>query len=389
MRIAILVWESLHSVRVGGLAVVATRLAEEMAKRGHEVHFFTRAAEGQTEYQYISGVHYHRCKFDPGLNLLWFAHNMSEAMVSSFREVERRMGKFDIVHGHDWHVVDALHELKNAGYPVVLTFHSTEYGRNGGRFGDWWEYREVSGKEWYGAYIANRVTTVSNAMKNELCWLYQTPADKIDVIPNAVDPRGYKVEVDRGRIKERYGVDPLAPTVLYAGRMEYQKGPDMLVEAIPEVLRNVWDVKFVLAGDGGMKGHLEHRTNQLGISRATKFLGGVPYWRYIEVLNSCDMVCIPSRNEPFGIILLEAWAAGKPPVATDVGGLGENIENFVDGIKVYPNPGSIAWGINYLLSSPGIMKRITKGGKEKVKRFSWGNAMDKLMSTYNAVLKGV
>ena len=386
MRIALLAWESLHSIRVGGLAVVATGLAEELARRGHEIHFFTRAGEDQTEYQYISGVHYHRCKFNSGLNLLWFAHNMSEAMISSFHEVEKRMGKFDIVHGHDWHVVDALHDLKNEGYPVVLTFHSTEYGRNGGIFGDWWEYREVSGKEWYGAYIANRVTTVSNGMKSELNWLYQVPADKIDVIPNAIDPRRYQVKIDPGKIKERHDINPLAPTVLYAGRMDYQKGPDLLVGAIPEVLRNQWDVKFVLTGEGGMKGHLEHRVNELGVARATRFLGGVPYWRYIELLNSCDMVCIPSRNEPFGIILLEAWTTGKPVVATDVGGLSENIENFVSGIKVYLNPGSIAWGINYLLNNPSAMKKVAEGGRKKVKEFSWDSTIGKLMDTYSKAM---
>lgn len=386
MRIAYLCWESLHSIRVGGLAVAATMLAEEMAKRGHEVHLFTRADADQTEYQYISGVHYHRCKFYPGENLLWFAHNMSKAMVSSLLDTEKRMGKFDIVHGHDWHVVDALHDLKEMGYPIVLTFHSTEYGRNGGVFGDWWEFREVSGKEWYGAYIANRITTVSNAMRNELGWLYQAPADKIDVIPNAIDPRRYQVKIDPGKIKERYDIHPLAPTVLFAGRLDYQKGPDMLVEAIPEVLRNQWDVKFVFTGDGGMRSFLMRRVEELGVARAVRFVGGLPFWQYIELLNACDIVCIPSRNEPFGITLLEAWATCKPVVATDVGGPGENIENFVSGIKAYPNPGSLAWGINYLLSSPGAIKKVVEGGKQKVKEFNWDSVTNKLMCTYNTVL---
>ena len=386
MRIAFLAWESLHSIRVGGLAVVATRLAEEVAKRGHEVHLFTRWAEGQTDYEYINGVHYHRCKFDPGQNLLWFAHNMSKAMVSSLHEVEKYRGKFDIVHGHDWHIVDALHDLKNEKYPLVITYHSTEYGRNGGRFGDWWEFKEISGKEWYGGFIADKITTISQAMKNELCWLYKIPAEKIDVIPNAIDPRKYQVRVDPGRVKEKYGVHPLAPTVLFIGRVDHQKGPDMLVEAIPKVLSNRWDVKFIFAGDGGMRSYLERRANELGVGHATRFLGWVPYLEYLELLASCDIVCLPSRNEPFGIVLLEAWAAGRPVVATDVGGLGENIENFVDGVKVYPNPDSIAWGINYLLNNPETMKRVADGGREKVKQFTWSNALIKLFDVYRAVL---
>jgi glycosyltransferase involved in cell wall biosynthesis len=387
LKIAFLSWESLHSIRVGGLAIVATRLAEELAKRGHEVHLFTRAAEGQMEYEYITGVHYHRCKFEPGQNLIQYASSMSKAMVDDVREAAKQGGKFDIIHGHDWHIVDALHELKNEGYPTVVTYHSTEYGRNGSRFGDWWEYKEISGKEWYGGLVSDRVTTVSNSMKSELSWLYKIQAEKIDVIPNAIDPRKHQMKVDPGKVKEKYGVHPLAPTVMYIGRVDHQKGPDLLMDAVPKVLANRWDVKFIFAGDGAMRGYLEQRAKDTGVAHATRFLGMVPYFQYIELLNACDIVCIPSRNEPFGIVLLEAWATGRPVVATDVGGLGENVENFVNGIKVYTNPDSISWGINYLINNPDDMKKVAEGGKEKVKEFSWGNAITKLLSTYQTVLK--
>lgn len=386
MKIAYLAWESLHSARAGGLAVVSTRLAEEVAKRGHEVHLFTRAAEGQSVYEFINGVHYHRCKFNLGQNTLAFAYNMSMSMVSSLHAVEKQ-GKFDLVHGHDWHIVDALHVLKKEGHPTVITYHSTQYGRSGNKFSDWGEGKEISGKEWYGGYLADRVTTVSNTMKAELSWLYKIPDGKIDVIPNAIDPRKYQMRVDSGKIKEGYGIHPLAPTVMFVGRTAYQKGPDLLLEAIPKVLSNRWDTKFIFAGDGDMRSHLERRANELKVAHAAKFLGFLSYWPYIELLNSCDIVCIPSRNEPFGIVLLEAWATGRPVVATDVGGMGENVDNFVNGVKVYPNPDSIAWGINYLLNSPDAMKQAANGGMEKVKQFSWDNVLEKFMKTYQTVLK--
>ncbi|MEM2878729.1 MAG: glycosyltransferase family 4 protein [Candidatus Hadarchaeales archaeon] len=386
MKIAHLAWESLHSIRVGGLATVVSKLAEETAKRGNEVHVFTRWSEGYPEYEYINGVNYHRCKFNPGSNILELARNMSKAMVSAVQETERYRGRFDIIHGHDWHVVDALNDLKQMGRKIVITFHSTEYGRNGGIFGDWWEFGEISGKEWYGGYIADRITTVSNAMKNELSWLYKVPTEKIDVIPNAVEPREYQMHVDPGRVKEKYGIHPLAPTVGFLGRMTYQKGPDLLMEAIPRVIANRWDVKFIFAGEGGMRPHLERRAHELGVAHATRFLGFIPFWAHLELLNTCDIICIPSRNEPFGIVLLEAWATGRPVVATEVGGLGENIENFVDGVKVYVNPDSVAWGINYLINSANEMKRISAGALEKVKKFNWRATMDALNSTYHKVI---
>ncbi|MEE9594035.1 MAG: glycosyltransferase, partial [Candidatus Hydrothermarchaeales archaeon] len=126
LRIAILSWEAMYSVRSGGQAPAVTGLAEALAKKGHDVHFFTRTGEGQTADEDIEGVHYHRCVFDPGGNIVEYCHNMSNAMLQRVYDVEEE-GGFDLVHGHDWHVVDALHELKGSR-PLLLTFHSTEFG---------------------------------------------------------------------------------------------------------------------------------------------------------------------------------------------------------------------------------------------------------------------
>lgn len=386
LRIALLSWESSYTIQVGGLAAAVSGLAEGLAKAGHEVHLFTRGARGQPHYMHINSVHYYTCHLDWGPNVLALAHDMSMAIVENVRSVERYAGEFDVVHGHDWLVVDALHELKGDGRPIVLTYHSTEYGRNGGVFGDWWEFKEISGKEWYGGYIANRVTTVSNCMRDELNWLYKIPFDKIDVIPNGIDPSRFKLSVDPGRIKERYGIHPLAPMILFVGRMEYQKGPDLLLEAVPRILRDRWDAKFVFVGSGSMRGYLEGRAGELGVGHAVRFLGFVPHLQYLELLNSSDIVCLPSRNEPFGMTLLEAWAAGRPVVATDVGGFGENIDNFSNGVKVYANPDSVAWGINYLLNSPGIMERISKEGERRVRDFTWENVARRMEGVYSKAL---
>lgn len=389
LRIGMFSWESMHSVRVGGLAKAVTNLSQALAKKGHEVHLFTRIGENQPEYDQVNGVHYHRCKFHHGNNILEFSYNMCRTMVERFHATEELIGKFDLVHGHDWLVVDALQELKSEGYPTIITYHSTEYGRNGGRFGDWWEFGEISGKEWYGGYIADRVTTISQAMKNELMWLYGTPEWKIDVAPNGGYIKEFKKKVDPGRIKERYGIHPLAPVVLFVGRLVHQKGPDLLIEAVPHVLRHRGDVKFIVVGggDGGMRDYLERRARELKISDSVRFLGYVPDEEYRDILNACDMVCIPSRNEPFGLVLFEAWAAEKAVVATDVGGLGENIENFVDGIKVFRYPESIAWGINYIVNDPAGVRWLGANGKRKLRKSTWSRQANKYEKIYTKLMQ--
>lgn len=383
LRVALLSWESMHSVRTGGLAPAVTGLAEGLAAEGHEVHLFTRRGDGQEEHGIVNGVSYHRCTFAPGSNIIDYCWNMGRAMVRRLAAVES-FGRFDVIHGHDWHTVEALHELKQRGRsPAILTYHSTEFGRNGNAFGSWWEFHEISGKEWYGGLIADRITTVSRAMKGEIAWLYKHPEEKIHVVPNGIDPGRFQREVDPGRVKARYGIHPLAPTILFIGRLVHQKGPDLLVEAIPRVLGHRWDARFVIAGQGDMRGHLEHRARVLGVDQATRFLGYVPDGEYVDLLNAADIVCIPSRNEPFGMVLLEAWSARRAVVGTEVGGLRDNIENFRDGVKVFINPESIAWGINYVIDDPVGVRAMGERGLEKVEReFTWPKVTKRMLEIY-------
>ncbi len=379
-------WESMYTIQVGGLGVSATRLAEELAGRGHHVSFFTRGAAGQPEHMFINGVHYHTLELEPCFSSYSLASGLSKMIIDRLKRVEGVLGKFDIVHGHDWLVIDALEKMKKEGRRAVMTYHSTEYGRNGGKMGDWREFHEISDRERYAARIADRVTTVSAHMERELQWLYDVPKEKIDVIPNGIDPSRYKSDVDSQEVKRRLGMNPSSPMVLFAGRLEYQKGPDILLRSIPEVLDLREDVQFVFLGQGGLRRDLEAEARKLGIASSTSFLGFVPFWEYLEKLNSCDMVCIPSRNEPFGLVLLEAWSASKPVVASRVGGLQENIDSGVNGLLVGPEPSALARSISYLVDNPGIGERMGASGREKAFEFGWDKAVSLLQDTYRKAL---
>jgi glycogen(starch) synthase len=372
LKIAFFCWESMYAERVGGLASAATNLAETLVIQHHEVHFFTR---GMIPDQTVKGVHYHYCQ-PSGKNIVEYCDSMSTLMVDQFKKYDSPH-RFDYLHFHDWHVVQALHYLQDRN--TILTYHSTEFGRNGNQSGDWWEYREISGKEWYGGLIAKRLTAVSASLKNEIMTLYNVPDDKCDVIPNGVVPRQYRTDIDPGDVKRDYGIHPYAPLILYIGRLVYQKGPDLLIEAIRKVCQHHWDARVVVAGDGGMRQYLEERARDLPVN----FIGYIPDSEYIRLLNACDLVVIPSRNEPFGLVLLEAWSAEKPVVASDVGGLSENIDAFVNGIKTDVNPGSLAWGINGMLDEPWNAGAMGKRGRGKVDRlFLWGPIVETLTDTY-------
>ncbi|MCO6436375.1 MAG: glycosyltransferase family 4 protein [Phycisphaerae bacterium] len=373
MRIALLSWEAKHAIAVGGLAEHVSELAEALSRRGHEVHVYTRMGPGQGLYDCIGGVHIHRCPFDLHDDFLHENQRMCESFAWHVIETESFLGKpFDVIHGHDWLSVRALVHLKNRhGRPVVLTIHSTEYGRCGNQL---WEgpSRAIRDIEWEGTYVANRMVCVSGALRREVQWLYSTPPDKIDVIYNGVDVTRFDGRINNGAIRHRYAVGRSDPMVLFAGRLTRQKGPDILMEALPEVLQRHPQTKFVFAGDGDMRHSLESRSHQLHIDGSTRFLGHQSGRSLVQLFKTADTVCVPSRNEPFGIVILEAWSARRPVVATRNGGPGEFVRHERNGLTVADDAHDIGTGLDTVLSSPESARRMGRNGRREAEtRFSW------------------
>jgi glycosyltransferase involved in cell wall biosynthesis len=165
--------------------------------------------------------------------------------------------------------------------------------------------------------------------------------------------------------------------------MTYQKGPDLLIEAIPLILEEHKDAKFIFAGEGDMSCKCRSQANKLGLDGKCTFLGYVS--RPENLINNCDIVCVPSRNEPFGIIVLEAWDAGKPVVATDAISIVRNAE---DGLIATMHPESIARQINQLLNRPDKIKELGQAGQKRIDaEFGWNQIAEITEKTYDEVLR--
>ncbi|MCE5278491.1 MAG: glycosyltransferase [Planctomycetaceae bacterium] len=214
MRIAIFSWESLHSIVVGGVAVHVTELAAALRRRGNEVHVFARLGQGQTTYQQIHGVHYHRCPID-------------------------------------------------------------------------------------------------------LC--------------------------------------------------------DDFVTEMNNMCNSFGDAKIVFVGDGHLRQRLQHRAHELGVAHAVRFLGAMgPDSDLINLYKSTDVVCVPSRNEPFGLVVLEAWSAGKPVVATHNGGPREVVQHGENGFLVHAEPGAICWGVKEAFGNFAHARWMGERGRVKAAfGFNW------------------
>ena len=389
MRIAFFSWESLHSISCGGLSVHVTELAAALQRLGNEVHVFTRIGNGQEIYQNVDGVHYHRCPFGFDRNFVHeMSNNMCKSMVYYFNETENFIGKFDVIHGHDWHVVMALDEIKKSkGRKVIFTLHSTQYGRDGNHLNGG-AAQDITNLEWYGTYIADRLIVCSNTMKDEVMRLYRVPDWKIRVIPNGIWANKFDGNIDSyNDVKKHFGFGVFDPMIVYVGRMTYQKGPDLLVEAIPDVLKDFPNAKFVFIGDGYMKSQLEKRVGELKLWHAVRFTGYIPDDWKTKIVKASDAVIVPSRNEPFGIVVLEAWSCKKAVVATHGTGAGELIWHDVTGYRVYQAPNSIAWGIKEILRNPEHARWMGEKGRYAAETvFNWDEIAKKTLKVYEEIL---
>jgi len=174
--------------------------------------------------------------------------------------------------------------------------------------------------------------------------------------------------------------------VLFCGRLTWQKGPDLLIEAIPRVLPFYANAKFIFVGDGEMRGQLEGRARQLGIAHAVRFLGYRGGDELVRLFKLADVACVPSRNEPFGIVVLEAWAAGKPVVVTQTGGPNEYVQHEVTGLKIYPSPDSVAWGINTTFCDFDRARMMGRNGRAALEeRFGWDTIAEQTLAVYRQV----
>ena len=237
-----------------------------------------------------------------------------------------------------------------------------------------------------GPICADCVITVSNQLKDEVRWLYQLPDQKVRVIYNGVNADAFDYSIDPGEVKRRYSIGPLDPTVLFVGRMVVQKGPDILMRAIPSLLRHHHNAKFVFAGDGHMRGEVQATANQLGVGHAVRMLGDRRGRELLDLFKACDIVAVPSRNEPFGIVILEGWSAGKPVVSTKRGGPAEFVWHGVNGLQVDDTPDSVAWGLGNLLADHHRCRWMGRNGRAAVEAvFSWDNIAAQAEEAYSSV----
>jgi glycogen(starch) synthase len=377
MRVLLLSWEY-PPVIEGGLGRHVRKLSEHLVADGVEVHVLTRGGGHLPRHETRHGVVVHRVPEPPfprdvDAFLRWVAE-MNADLAALAAEVCAGT-EFDLVHSHDWLVAEAAEQVaRSLGRPWLVTVHATEYGRHQG-----WVQKHpqsaIHAAERRMVRRADHVITCSEFMRGHVRSVFRVRASKLSAIPNGIDPAELdpgSSEVDLAQLRARFAaVDERL--VLLVGRLVYEKGFHVALDALAPVMRSMRDVRFVVAGTGTAEAELKAQARRLRVMRRGTFLGWVGDDMLHALYRVADLCIVPSIYEPFGIVALEAMASGCLCVVADTGGLREVVP--ADGTVGLRFPVSDAAALRTILSDmlgdADARARLVASAREHVLRFDW------------------
>jgi len=271
-----------------------------------------------------------------------------------------------------------------AGVPVIIhTPHGHIFWGYFGRL----KTRVYILLEKISALITDRLVMLTEQEKRDHLGVHVAPEEKFTVVHSGVDlGRFKKVIVDPSEMKRKLGIPEDSLVVGTAGRLTPVKGPEYFIQAAEEITAVRQDIWFVFLGDGELRDQLEAMVEQLGLKENVKFLG----WRQdvADVMSVFDIFVLPSLNEGMGRVLIEAMVLGKPIVASNIGGIPDLVIDGENGF-LFPvgDVGALADGINRLIQSPGMRKKMGECGKNRAGDYSANAMMQKIDRLYVELLK--
>jgi glycogen(starch) synthase len=389
--VLIISWEYPPIVE-GGLARHVRKLAEGLVREGTEVHVLTRGGGHRPPEEDRHGVTVHRVaepdfpKNDLDAFIAW-VEDMNRDLVVAGEKLGERID-FDLVHSHDWLVAPAAEQLKERfGLPWLVTVHATEHGRHQG-----WVRKHpqsyIHGVERRMVRSADRVITCSEFMRDHVNQVFRVAKRKITTIQNGIDPTDLDPmePVDLVELRARFAA-PDEKLILLVGRLVYEKGFHLALEALRPVIRRQGNVRFVVCGTGTAEADLKEQARALKLTDHGTFLG----WTGDDMLHSlyrvADLCVVPSIYEPFGLVALEAMASGCLCLVADTGGLREVVpEDGTAALRFRArDPKSLARMLEKMLTDEDLRARLIEEAREHVLQFDWAEVARETAAVYAAL----
>jgi D-inositol-3-phosphate glycosyltransferase len=291
----------------------------------------------------------------------------------------------DVVHGNYWLSGVVGHRLKHAlGVPLVSTFHTlARVKAEGGDMEP--EWRDRAEADVIGCSDAVCVSCPEE--ERQFRRLYGDPAGRIEIVPPAVE-HAFFAPGDRGGARRAVGVPRDRPVVLFVGRIQPLKAPDLAIQALAAMTQHPTALLVIVGGASGLDGDgeaaLAHRlATDLGIADRVRFVAPQPHHILSSWYRAADLVIVPSRSESFGLVALEAAACGIPVVASAVGGLLNIVHDGVTGHLVDGrDPARYARAMAQLIGDPVGAAAMGAAASVRARRFTWSFTAARLRRLY-------
>ncbi|GAB7193370.1 D-inositol-3-phosphate glycosyltransferase [Kineococcus sp. NUM-3379] len=392
----------------GGMNVYVVELASELARRGTEVEIFTRATSSDQPpvVEHVPGVLVHHVPAGPyeGLSKEDLPGQLCAFAADLLRtEARHEPGYYDLVHSHYW-LSGQVGWLASERWdvPLVHTMHTMAKVKNASLAeGDTPEPNGRVIGEQQVVDAADRLVANTAQERRELVELYGAAPEKVSVVPPGVDLATFSPGAGpdpRAAARARLGVPADAELLLFVGRIQPLKAPDVLVRAAAHLLarRPQRRGRLLVAVLGGLSGTGRNRPHALADLAREAGLGDVlrvqpPVARaeLAEWYRAADLVAVPSYSESFGLVALEAQACGTPVVAASVGGLRTAVADGVSGVLVGSHdPAEWAVCLEALLEDPARRARLATGAVRHAAGFGWRATAEATAEVYREVVRG-
>lgn len=357
---------------IGGGEVHVADLALGLLERGIDVEMAIRPSSRLPDLVAERG--------DAGADLVWHRLPFRNALdLTSIRGIARIVERngVDVVHAHvarDYPVAAMATASDRRGALVITRHHYLPIKSNV-------LYRRLLGRA--------SIITVSESVRQTVAESLRVDPESIAVVHNWIDLDRHASPRDRASERHAYGIKRRV-AVGIVGQLTPLKGQEEFLRAAAQVVATRGDVEFLIVGEDGEAGspfkrRLERRVAELGLGEWVRFLGfqqDLP-----GLFTALDAVAVPSWNEAFSLVAAEAMAAGRPVIASRVGGLVEVVEDELSGILVpVRDPDALAKAILRLAADPALAEMLGARARESARRFARGPGIDAIVEVYRRAL---
>ncbi len=386
----------------GGMNVYIVETSKRLAQRGIEVEIFTRATSPKDEdnVELAPGVTVKHIPAGPfeGLRKEDLPAQLCAVTAGVLRaEANKREGFYDLLHSHYWLSGQVGWIAQERwGVPLVHTMHTMARVKNRNLAdGDVPEptIREIGEEQ--VVQTADRLVANTQTEAQELIELYGAEPERVHVVHPGVDLNNF-VPGSKSEARHKLGLATNAAVMLFVGRIQPLKAPDVLLKAAAELIRHQPELRnrLVVPICGGPSGTglarpdaLHELAAELGITENVIFEPPTNRARLVTWLQAADVCLVPSYNESFGLVALEAQACGTPVIAANVGGLPTAVSNNYSGLLVDGhNPHDWAHVLEKYFADPKLQEKLSAGALDHAAKFSWEATTERLIEVYEEAI---